>query len=244
MPVGQSEAIILRTQNFAEQDKLVVFFSRDRGLVKGLAKGARKFNNRFGSSLEPFSLVKIFYYQKEKQELVVISNCDLIESAFEQLRDFKTASFLAYLAELTEKFSPYEAKEELLYRLLIAVLQATKAGQPIEYLVRYFEVWFLKINGLLPDFNFCQKCHQPIKNICWLDQEKQGVRCPKCVNDKKLEISPSMREAINWIKKNPPSAPLPTGLRAEDWKNLGQVLQAIIIFHLEEKPRTLNFIDF
>ena len=82
MPQKQSEAIILRTFNIGDQDKLVVFIGRHIGLKKGVAKGARKFGNRFGSSLEPLSYVKVFYYEKEGKELVTISNCDLIESFF------------------------------------------------------------------------------------------------------------------------------------------------------------------
>jgi DNA repair protein RecO (recombination protein O) len=83
MPRHQSESIILRTFPIAEQDKLVVFFGRQRGIFKGVAKGARKFSNRFGSSLEPMSHVTAFYYEKEGRELVTVSGCDLLESFFE-----------------------------------------------------------------------------------------------------------------------------------------------------------------
>lgn len=244
MPLDQSEAIILRTQNFAEQDKLVVFFSREKGLVRGIAKGARKFNNRFGSSLEPFSAVKIFYYEKEKHDFVTISNCDLIESAFELLQDLKNSYAFSYIAELTEKFSPYRSKEELLYRLLWIILKAAKSGRAIEYITRYFELWFLKINGILPDFKTCQKCHKTVKTSSWLDPQKEGVLCQSCASEKKIEISPVMQTAIDWMKKNPPTEPPGFNLKPEDWKNLGKVFQAIIIFHLEEKPRTLSYIDF
>ncbi|NMC66022.1 MAG: DNA repair protein RecO, partial [Acidobacteria bacterium] len=183
MPLEQSEAIILRTENYGEQDKLVVFFSREKGLGRGLAKGARKFNNRFGSSLEPFSQVRLFYYEKEKHDFVTISNSDLLDSAFELFSQIKTTWAFAYLAELTEKFSPYREKEELLYRLLHAVTAAAKAGQPVEYITRYFEFWFLKINGILPDFNRCQHCHRPVKSSSWLAAERQGVLCPACAPD-------------------------------------------------------------
>lgn len=244
MPIDQSEAIILRTQNFAEQDKLVIFFSREKGLMKGIAKGARKFNNRFGSSLEPFSVVKIFYYEKERHDLVTISNCDLIESAFEIFQDVKTSCAFSYIAELTEKFSPYRAKEELLYRLLLAVIKTAKSGQPIEYVTRYFELWFLKINGILPDFKVCQKCRKTIKTSAWLEPQKQGVLCSSCANEQTIEINPAMLAVIDWMKKNPPDAFPTIQLKPEEWKNLGKVFQAIIIFHLEEKPRSLNYLDF
>ncbi|MDD8030932.1 MAG: DNA repair protein RecO [Acidobacteriota bacterium] len=244
MPIDQSEAIILRTQNFAEQDKLVVFFSREKGLVRGIAKGARKFNNRFGSSLEPFSVVRIFYYEKERQDLVTISNCDLLESAFELLNDLKVSYAFSYIAELTEKFSPYRAGEELLYRLLLTIIQSARAGQKIEYLTRYFEYWFLKINGILPDFRTCQKCHQKIKQTVWLEPQKDGVLCQRCVSDKKFAISPWLLQAIDWMKKNPPAAEPGVELKPEDWKYLGRVFQSIIIFHLEDRPKTLNYLDF
>ena len=64
MPTDQAEAIVLRTTNIGDQDKIAVFFSMDKGILRGVAKGARKFGNRFGSSLEPMSVVRVFYYEK------------------------------------------------------------------------------------------------------------------------------------------------------------------------------------
>ncbi len=244
MPIDQSEAVILRTQNFAEQDKLVVFFSREKGLVLGIAKGARKFNNRFGSSLEPLSIVRIFYYEKERQDLVTVSNCDLLESAFEMFSDRRTACFFSYLAELTEKFSPYRAGEEKLYRLLVSLIRAARAGQKTEYLARYFEYWFLKVNGILPDFQTCRKCRRRISSTAWLDPRKDGFLCEKCVPEKKIELNPQLVQVIDWIKKNPPEAPFGLELKPEDWKKLGRVFQSIIVFHLEERPRTLDLLDY
>lgn len=244
MPLDRSEAVILRTQNFAEQDKLVLFFSREKGLARGIAKGARKFNNRFGSSLEPFSVVRIFYYEKEGHDLVTISNCDLLESAFDLCRAPRTALFFSYLAELTEKFSPYRAVEEKLYRLILSLIRAVRSGQQLPYLARYFEYWFLKINGILPDFRICQKCRKPIKNSGWLEAHKDGVLCPNCARDKKIELKAELIPVIDWMKKNPPETGPGLELRIEDWKQLGRVFQSIIIYHLEEKPRTLNHLDF
>ena len=100
MPLEQSEAIVLRTFNVGEQDKIVVFFTQDKGVIKGVAKGARKFGNRFGSSLEPMSHVKVFYYEKERRDLVTVSNCDLLESFFEIQNVLKTSFTLSYFIHL------------------------------------------------------------------------------------------------------------------------------------------------
>ena len=66
MPLKQSEAIVLRSFAIGDQDKLVVFFVKNKGIIKGIAKGARKFGSRFGSSLELMSVIKIFYYEKDR----------------------------------------------------------------------------------------------------------------------------------------------------------------------------------
>jgi DNA repair protein RecO (recombination protein O) len=128
MPTDQAEAIVLRTSNVGDQDKIAVFFCREKGIVRGVAKGARKFGNRFGSSLEPLSVVHVFYYEKERRELVTVSGCDLIESFFEIQAEPATAFLLTYFGELVEEFAPARAREEVLYRLLLSVLRCLKEG--------------------------------------------------------------------------------------------------------------------
>jgi len=68
MPLFTAEALVLRTYNLAEADKIVVCLSRSHGLIRGVAKGCRKLRNRFGASLEPFTIINLTYYQKENQD--------------------------------------------------------------------------------------------------------------------------------------------------------------------------------
>jgi len=118
MPIDQAEAIVLRTYAIGDQDKIAVFLTRDKGVIRGVAKGARKFGNRFGSSLEPMSHVTMFYYEKERKDLVTINTCDLIESFFEVQADLKMSLTLSYFAELIEEFVPVRAREDIVFRLL------------------------------------------------------------------------------------------------------------------------------
>jgi len=133
MPLEQSEAIVLRSFNVGEQDKIVVLFSRDKGIIRGVAKGARKFGSRFGCSLEPLSLVKVFYYEKEGKDLVTVSSCDLVESFFEIQDDLQTSFTLGYFSELIEEFSPSRAKDDTLYRLLLSVLNSISGGGDLTF---------------------------------------------------------------------------------------------------------------
>ena len=84
MAILETEALILRTYNFGEADKIVVCLTHKFGLIRGVAKGCRKLKSRFGAALEPFTVAKITYYQKENQELVSLNQVDIVKSHFEQ----------------------------------------------------------------------------------------------------------------------------------------------------------------
>jgi len=242
MALANSEALILQCRELGEQDKLVTYFSRDRGLMKGVAKGARKFGSRFGSSLEPMSHVKIFIYEKERRDLVTISNCDLIESFFEIQKDLKSTFTLSYFAELTGELFPLYTSEDNLFRLLITTLQAIKKGGDISFLSAYFETWILKFSGLLPDFTRCRKCRSAVRENSWLAPNKDGALCSRCASRKQEMWSPDLNEILIWIKKNPPPPNPVENFTEETVERLRRILQNILVFHLEREPKSLRFL--
>jgi DNA repair protein RecO (recombination protein O) len=242
MPLEQSEAIVLRTFDVGEQDRIVVFFSRDKGIIRGVAKGARKFGNRFGSSLEPLSLVKCFYYEKERKDLVTVSNCDLLESFFELQKDPQTSFTFSYFSELVEEFSPSRARDDVLYRLLLSILHSFKQGGDLNFLSRYFEAWLLKISGILPNLSRCKNCRKTVSNSGWLSSKKDGVFCDRCAPEKKEEIKLETAAFIDWVKNNPPPAKTPLPFSLQQLAAIKKVLQSIILFHLEREPKTLRYL--
>jgi DNA repair protein RecO (recombination protein O) len=242
MPIDQSEAIVLRTYNFGDQDKIVIFFTREKGVLRGVAKGARKFNNRFGSSLEPMSMVRAFYYEKERKDLVTVSNCDLLESFFEAQSDLKVSCTAGYFAELIEEFSPSRSKDDVLYRLLLSVLRCLAAKGDPEILARYFEAWFLRINGLLPDLSRCKKCLKPLSGQAWLSPRRDGAYCGECAPARKDAVPPETAPFLKWVRDNPPSEACPQTFDRGNLAAMSGVLQAMITFHLEREPRTLRYL--
>jgi DNA repair protein RecO (recombination protein O) len=242
MPLDQTEAIVLRSFNIGDQDKVVVFFSRDKGLLRGVAKGARKFGNRFGSSLEPLSLINVFYYEKERKDLVTLSQADLIESFFEVHRDYQASCTLSYFAELVEEFFPSRASEDIVFRLLLSILRAIKEKGDVGLLSRYFEAWFLQINGLLPDFRRCKKCRKSLAEAGWLSPQMDGVYCASCAPLKKEAVPVELPAFLGWVRKNAPPRENTSPFSSGQLKTISRTLQSLIIFHLEREPKSLHFL--
>jgi DNA repair protein RecO (recombination protein O) len=238
----QSESIVLRSFDIGEQDKIIVFFAKDIGIFKGVAKGARKFGNRFGSSLEPMSHVNVFYYEKENRELVTVSNCDLLESFFDIQNDLDTSFTLSYFAEVIEEFFPLRSKDDTLFRLLLLTLQSLKAGAELDFTSAYFEAWFLKLNGILPDFKKCKKCREAIASVSWLSHNRDGVFCTRCVPQGRDEISPEIHALLDWIRKNAPLKDEAIPFESKHVAAIREVMQRILIFHMERKPKSLSLL--
>ncbi len=238
----QSESIVLRSFDVGEQDKIIVFFAKDVGIFKGIAKGARKFGNRFGSSLEPMTHVQVFYYEKENRELVTVSGCDLIESFFEMQNDLDISFTLSYFVELIEEFFPFRSKDDTLFRLLLSTLQSIDGGADLELASAYFEAWLLRLSGILPDFKRCRKCREAIEAVSWLSHKKDGVYCRRCIPQGRDEIQPEISGILDWIRKNPPPKDNNQLFKPEHLAAIREVMQKILIFHMERKPKSLSLL--
>ncbi len=166
MSLIETEALILKNYSLAEADKIVLFLTRTHGIVRGVAKGAKRLKSRFGSGLEPFSVINLAYFQKEERELVSIRNIELRKSLFEKASNVENLKAFSYLADLLSEFAPPNEPNELLYRMTVACLE-TAEEKNLDKLSLYFEIWLLKLAGYLPLWNNCNDCNHeflPVEN--------------------------------------------------------------------------------
>ena len=70
MAVHKTEAVVIGRRALGESDRLVEFYTREFGKVRGVAKAARRMRSRFGSSLEPFTLGALIFFDTGRSELV------------------------------------------------------------------------------------------------------------------------------------------------------------------------------
>ncbi len=122
----QSEAIVLRTYPLREADLLVTLFTRAEGKVKGVAKAAKKSKRRFGGALEPLTLVRAYWEDREKQELARVDACEVLESPLSDPVDYPRAAALAHVAEVLDELLPDREANDAVFRLAVSVLGALR----------------------------------------------------------------------------------------------------------------------
>ncbi len=150
MSAFESEALTIRTYPYSEAHRIAVFLTREYGQVRGLAHGARSGRkSRFGSSLEPLTHVRLVFSRKENQELATIKSAEILAAHSALQLSLEINLHISYFAELLFEFSQEEEECEDVFRLTLAVLEALEKV-PIELLARYFELWLLRLEGVLP----------------------------------------------------------------------------------------------
>jgi DNA repair protein RecO (recombination protein O) len=159
MPLIETEGIVLKSYNLAEADRIVVLLTQDHGVVRGVAKGAKRLKSRFGSGLEPFSEVRVEYFQKDNIELVSLQRIDLVRSNFEVASSPEFLQKFSYLSDIVVSLLPPHDPNEKAYRMVRACIgaAASDAGS-LQAIGVYFELWMLRLAGFLPDWSRCQNC--------------------------------------------------------------------------------------
>ncbi|HTH50594.1 MAG TPA: DNA repair protein RecO [Pyrinomonadaceae bacterium] len=159
MPLVETDSLVLKSYNLAEADRIVVLLTRDHGVVRGVAKGAKRLKSRFGSGLEPFSEIRATYFQKDNLELVSIQSTELIRSNFAAASEPSFLEKFSYLGDLLVSFLPPHDPNETVYRMVRASVEtATAAPEALDSIGLYFELWLLRLAGFLPDWNRCDHC--------------------------------------------------------------------------------------
>ncbi len=147
----QSEALTLRTYPYSESHLIVVFLTRESGQLRSIAYRARSGRkSRFGSGLEPLTHAQLKYSHKEGQELAVLLDLEIVKAFPAYELDWQAKLHFAYFAELLQEFTHEGEAVEEVFRLTLAVLESL-ASVPVAQLARYFELWLLRLEGILPD---------------------------------------------------------------------------------------------
>ncbi len=174
------EALLLQTTDLQERDRIVVFLSRDRGLKRGAARGARTRFSRFGGELQLLAKVHLTWFEKPNRELVRLAEAEMIRSPRALHEDLEGILVSAYLAEHMQVFAQENEPENHLYRLLDSTVDALLEGCDRWLATRYLECWTLRLSGVFPSPRVCPACGNPITDEACLAVDAAGLLCPGC----------------------------------------------------------------
>ncbi|MCD5397389.1 DNA repair protein RecO [candidate division NPL-UPA2 bacterium] len=204
MPIRKTEAIVLRSRDWSKSSKIVTFYTHLFGKVSGIAKGAMRPKNKFGGSLELFSVLTLIFYEKEGRGLQIISEC-MLKEPFQEIReDLSKLAYASYLVELVDRGVKGKEEAEGLFQLLFASFRLLKKGVESKLVARAFELHLLRILGYRPHLADCVSCrHKTEGNEPKLSFSLGGILCPQCGDGHKeaVNISPGILSLMRQLSR-------------------------------------------
>ncbi|MBU0479170.1 DNA repair protein RecO [bacterium] len=244
MNIQTTEAVVLRSTNFAESSKIVTFYSPQFGKIKGIAKGARSAKNKFGSSLEIFSHVTLVFYQK-KTDIQLVSQCDL-KNAFLNIRnDIVKIAYASYFIELINKTTEGAQECEQIFSLLLnALITLETTNVEPKVLTHFFEIKLLKMLGCIPVFDRCVNCGAKILNARF-SLSLGGVLNRECwgADESALRVSLGTILTVQHLQSSDFSDISRLKLSKLSSKELKLMLESYIKYTLVRSLKSLDFLE-
>jgi DNA repair protein RecO (recombination protein O) len=245
MPLRDTEAIVLRTHPFNEADKIVSFLSRDEGRTRGVAPNARRSRKRFGAGLELLSHVRLRYLERGARDLVRLESCELLDSFFEVQGQYEIAVASSYVAEVCEQLLPEREANDPFFRLVLLVMNDMRRVREIWRPLTYFDVWAVRLAGLLPPLESCIRCRALLaaSEPAWFRPHSEGLLCRDCRGEDAWRLSSESRALAEGMLSSPLSGLSESGWSKERGQDLRRFLSQQIERHLERKLVTRRLLD-
>jgi DNA repair protein RecO (recombination protein O) len=185
MPLFKTNAIVIRSVNYGESDKIVTFFTKDFGKLKGIAKGARRSRKRFQNALGLFSHLRLIFFDREGMGLVRAEGCDILHSFPKIREDLKKIFYGNYYLELVNEMAGEREVNSEAFELLLSTLLNLEELDLQEEQLRIFEIRMLSLFGYRPNMrkcNLCKKDWEDLKDppVIFFSLERGALICETC----------------------------------------------------------------
>jgi DNA repair protein RecO (recombination protein O) len=238
------EAVVLRHADWGEADRLLTLYTRQRGKVRAIAKGARRIRSRKAGHLEPFTRVTL--QLAKGRDLLIVTQADTLDPYLALGADLVKTGYASYVIELLDRFTyEDEGENEALFRLLTESLNRI-ANQADPWLaIRYYEVRLLDLLGFRPHLFECANCGEEVQPVDqYFSPAAGGVLCPKCGRGLPgiWNVSVSALKVFRHLQRSPYSEALRARPAPEARSELETLIQKYLTYLLERGLNSPGFI--
>ena len=174
-----TEALVIKEMNVGESDRLVTLFTRERGIIKAFASGAKNIKSKKGSatSLLTYGSFTI----KQKNESFRIYEATPITMFFGAGSDIEVLALSQYFCELANVFAIDGTQNNELLRLILNSLHFLTKEKRFPPLIKAItELRIAAISGYSPNLIACDGCGKFEDDIMYFEIDAGELRCESC----------------------------------------------------------------
>lgn len=244
MGLEKTHAVVIGRRDLGESDRLVDFYTRQFGKVRGVAKAARRTRSRFGSGLEPFSLGELVFFESGRSDLVRVDHFDLLHPFLRTREDLHRLGHGAWILECLGRLSAERDPHVGLYALLVRSLRALDGGWPPERVAICFAARAVDLLGHRPRIDRCVTCRRPYPfPEPALDMNAGGLSCGACgAEPDAIVLSGAAVGTLGRLRSLRWEESLRLALAGPLEGELLSVLQGVMVRLIGQVPRVTRFL--
>lgn len=189
MVVLHCEALLLRSVDFGESDRIVHLLTAGAGRLTAIAKGARRSRRRFPGTLDIFNHLAIHGRSKPRASMAFLEQARLLNPFLGLRSDPARYALASFLTEMLDRLSPEGItglEAERLFSYATESLGLIESVQPNATLRLLLELRGFDALGLRPELGHCVRCGRVPSETVALDHRVNfhipdgGIVCSAC----------------------------------------------------------------
>lgn len=178
-----TEAINLKSYNLNDADKIIVMYSKDNGLIKGVAKGIKKPKSKLGARMD--LLVANTLQLLKGRSMDTIIQAQTVNHFKKSRENIDKLTLSTYVSEVVMNFgegseSASQEVYNLLYKALNKISDSLEKKDMLIAAIK-FQLKMLLIMGFCVEFDTCLCCGERIINEdMYFSIPMGGVICNEC----------------------------------------------------------------
>ena len=236
-----TDGLILRSYDtVAEADRFIAILTRDKGVVRATARGARRVTSRSGAATQPLCYAQLSLIPG--RDKYIIEDAKPVEVFFPLRQDVERLALAQYFCELALSLCPSDAPAEDHLRLLLGGLHYLAAGDKDPLLIKaVVEGRLLCLEGYAPDLGGCAHCGREDGPL-WFSPTAGTLFCDAHVAaGDAVQVSAGVLAALRHLLYGPFERCFAFALPPSDTAILATLVERFLLAQVGKTYKTLEF---
>ncbi len=233
--------IVREYPTVAESDRFVAILTRDKGLVRASARGARNVKSRFGAATQLLCYSQLSLIPT--RDKYILEDAKPQEVFFALRQDVERLSLAQYFCELALYMSPTDAPANEHLRLLLNALHYLGTGTREPLLLKaVVEGRLLCLEGYMPDLSGCCRCGRGEDTLWWFSPTDGTLTCSACAqSNDALPVTAGVLAALRHILGGEFARAFAFSLPTADLVQLARLMERFLLAQQQRRYNTLDF---
>lgn len=244
-PEYRTRALVLRTFDQGESDRVVHLYTEAHGRVGAIAKGARRSKRRFPGTLEILSLIDVRLVDPPRAQLMRLEGAKLVGN-FEGITDrLGRYAIACQFLELLDRLTAEREAHPDLFHFAVGVLDTLRDAEPDRLLSVLVLAKTLARLGYRPQLVRCAVCGIELPagagRVAFLPAHGGSV-CRACAGSAESTVPVKLLGALESGLRQPLRARADLGLGAKDVERAELLIERFFRYQIGTELRTAAFL--